>query len=96
MKIRVQSAQVVERTIKRQRDGKEFRFREQQGLVQVGLETRIVNVGLADDQAPYPSGEYMLLDGSFFVDRNGRLQVGRLALQPVVAGAADGSARRAG
>lgn len=85
MRVRVKSAQVQERRIKRKSDGREFLFREQPGLVSVGEETRIISVSLESDQAPYPVGEYELLDGSFYVDRNGRLQLGRLALKPVAA-----------
>lgn len=87
MRVRVKSAQVTERRINRKSDGKSFLFREQQGVVQVGEETRVISVGLADEQSPYAPGEYELTDGSFYVDRNGRLQLGRLSLKPVMASA---------
>lgn len=85
MRVLVKSAQVTERRIKRKSDGREFVFREQQGIVRVGEETRVIGVNLESDQAAYPVGEYELMDGSFYVDRNGRLQLGRLALKSVVA-----------
>lgn len=87
MKVRIKSAQVAERRISRKSDGREFVFREQQAVVAVGEEVRVIAVSLDADQAPYPPGEYELLDGSFYVDRNSRLQVGRLALKPLSAAA---------
>jgi Helix-destabilising protein len=84
VRIRIKSAQIQERQIKRKTDGKAFTFREQQGLVAMGEETRLIVVGLTDDQAAYPPGDYELLDGSFYVDRNGHLALGRLALKPLV------------
>jgi hypothetical protein len=84
MQVLVKSAEVISRTIKRARDGKSFTFREQQALVSLGDETRSVALSLTDDQAPYPAGRYEIaFDGSVYVDRNGRLALGRVALKPL-------------
>jgi hypothetical protein len=95
VRIKIKSAEVTVRDIKRARDQKQFKFREQEGFVTLGDETRRISLTLADDQAAYPMGEYeVLLDGSVYVDRNGRLALGRLALKPVLS--ATGNARVAG
>jgi len=84
MRLVIKDGEVTSR--KRVRDQKEFVFREQSGFVSLNDETRRVSLSLADDQAPYPVGSYeILLDGSAYVDRNGRLALGRLALKPVSA-----------
>jgi len=90
MKLRVKAQQVNERKITA-KTGKEYTFREQQAVVELGEERRVINLSLDDTQAAYPVGEYEVLDGSFEVDRNGNLALKRrLALKPltVVAGAA--------
>lgn len=42
-------------------------------------------IGLNKDQAGYEPGVYQLGDGSFYVDRNGNLVVGRLVLEGAAA-----------
>jgi hypothetical protein len=95
VRIKVKSAEVQERQITRSRDNKQFTFREQQGLVAMGDEVRAIVIGLGDKQAPFPPGDYELLDRSFYVDRNGHLAVGRLELKPIASAVSPG-ARQAG
>lgn len=84
MKIQVLKAEMQERTVTRKRDGKSFTFREQSAVVDLpNGERRVVAVSLEEGQAPYAVGVYTLLDSSFFVDRNGRLALGRLHLAPL-------------
>jgi hypothetical protein len=83
MKLRVVEAKVMERNVVRKRDGKSFQFREQSAQVDLpNGERRVIAVSLEEGQAPYAPGVYDLLDTSFFVDRNGRLALGRLHLVP--------------
>lgn len=96
MKIKVTEAKVTERTVVRRRDGKSFTFREQSAQADMANgERRIVALGLEEGQAPYPVGEYTILDSSFFVDRNNKLALGRLHLAPAVASVVEGR-RQAG
>lgn len=97
MKIRVTKAEVTERTVHRKRDGKAFTFREQPAQVDFpNGERRIVALSLDEGQAPYALGEYTILDSSFFVDQNNRLQLGRLHLAPVLSEAGKTPVRQAG
>lgn len=93
MKFKVVEAKVSERTVVRARDGKAFRFREQSALMDLpNGERRVIAVSLEEGQAPYPVGEYQLMDSSFTVDRNGRLAIGRVHLAPALSEAARKSA----
>jgi hypothetical protein len=86
MKVRVMSPEIKERTIKRASDGKEFQFREQSALVDFpNGERRVIALSLEKGQGAYGPGEYNVLDSSFTVDRNGKLQIDRLHLAPVTA-----------
>ena len=97
MRLKVKSAQVFERKVVSNKNGKEYKFREQEALVTLGDETRIVVVSLEQDQAPYPPGEYDLLETSFDVDRDRRLAFKRrLALKPVAVAAGVPGQRQAG
>lgn len=85
MKINVSSTEVKVRNVSRKRDGKAFTFREQSGTVDLpNGERRVIALSLEEGQAGYAPGVYTLLDASFFVDRNGRLALGRLHLAPLV------------
>ena len=89
MELEIKSAEIETRSIVRARDQRKFAFREQAGFVKLNDEVRKITVSLAEDQAPYPVGKYLvLLEGSAYVDRNGRLALGRLALKPLSAGMA--------
>lgn len=86
LKIRVVKAEFQTRNVVRKRDSKAFQFREQSAQVDLpNGERRVIAVSLEDGQAPYAPGEYTLLESSFYVDRNGRLSLGRLHLAPAEA-----------
>lgn len=89
MRVKVAEAKVTERNITRKRDGRQFTFREQSGLVDFpNGERRVIALSLDEGQSAYPVGEYTVLDSSFVVDQNGRLAIGRVHLSPVVSEAA--------
>lgn len=93
LKLKIASTEVKSRTVVRQRDRKEFTFREQSAQVSFpNGEVRVIAVSLEDGQAGYPVGEYTLLPSSFYVDRNNRLALGRLHLAPAVSEVARKSA----
>ena len=96
MRITVKSTQVFDRKIKA-KSGQDYSFREQEAIVALGDEVRIVVLSLERDQAAYPAGQYEVLETSFEVDRNRNLAFKRrLALKPVAAAVPGGSARQAG
>ena len=89
MRLKVKSAQVFECKVHSAKHNKDYTFREQEALVQLGDETRIVVLSLEDGQTGYPVGEYEVLETSFDVDRDRRLAFKRrLALKPVTVAAA--------
>jgi len=96
MKLTVKSTHVLERKIHSEKRGRDYVFREQEAVVELGEERRLIALSLEDDQAPYPVGQYEVLDGSFEVDRNRNLALKRrLALKPLTVAAASGQARQA-
>ena len=95
MRIKIKSAEVSERNVTSNKTNKQYTFREQQGLVEMGDERRAIVIPLQDKQAAYAPGEYEMLDTSLYVDRNGHLAVGRLHLKLIVS-AASGAARQTG
>jgi hypothetical protein len=98
MKLKVKSLGVFERRITAAKTGKAYTFREQEAVVEMGEERRIIVLSLEDGQAAYAVGEYEVLDSSFEVDRNRNLALKRrLALKPItVAASAPVGARQAG
>jgi hypothetical protein len=90
VRLKIVSTLVLERKIVAAKTGKPYVFREQEAVVQLGVETRLVCLSLEDSQAAYPVGEYeVLVDQCLEVDRNRKLALKRqLALKPVVAGVA--------
>lgn len=96
MKLRVKSLQVVERKITSAKNQKQYTFREQEAVVTLGEEVRLIVLSLEDGQAAYPPGDYEVLESSFEVDRNRNLAFKRrLSLKPVTV-AASSSSRQSG
>jgi Helix-destabilising protein len=86
MRLKVKSTQVFERKIHSSKNNKDYTFREQEALVSLGEETRIIVLSLEEGQVAFAPGEYEVLDSSFEVDRNRALSLKRrLALRPVEA-----------
>ncbi|MCB6185411.1 G5P family DNA-binding protein [Leeia sp. TBRC 13508] len=87
LKIQIDNPHFEAKTGTSQKTGKPYSIREQKGwaflLDQDGkpnqYPTQIV-ISLGDTQQPYPVGNYSLSDSSIYVDRFGRLTVGRLNL----------------
>jgi hypothetical protein len=85
LKIRILAPEVFSRRVKSKTTGKEYLFRDQMGVVSIEGQLQPMKVSLAEDQAPYAVGEYEVLPASFYVDRDNKLAVGKLALQPIAA-----------
>lgn len=93
VRLEVDNTHVVERTMTYQ--GKPLVFREQEAyaflLAGDGSAARyptLIKVGLEVGQQPYAKGLYLLSGTSLFVDKYGKLAIGRLRLAavPVVQG----------
>lgn len=97
MKLTIKSTHVLDRKIKA-KSGQEYTFREQEAVVEMGEERRLIVVSLDDSQVAYPVGQYDILDASFEVDRNRCLTLKRkLALKALtVAAGVGGVARQTG
>jgi hypothetical protein len=81
LKIRIIAAEVFSRGITSKKTGTAYVFREQVGVLQVGGDSQPCKVSLRDDRPAYPVGLYEVADSSFYVDRDGKLAVGRLELR---------------
>lgn len=84
LKVRIVAAEVFSRRIKAKATGKEYLFRDQMAVAVIGSDSAPCKVALSDDQAGYAIGLYEVLETSFYVDRDGKLALGRLALRPLV------------
>lgn len=96
LKIRVVAAEVFSRQVKSRATGKEYLFRDQMGVALIGSDSSPCKVSLSEDQAGYPVGVYEVLETSFYVDRDGKLALGRLALRPLQDAAGGAAASPAG
>jgi len=68
--------------------GKPYSINEQEAWCDLpNGERRRVKISLEAKKPPYAVGDYVLSPESFMVDQYGQLNLGRITLQPVVAGA---------
>jgi len=74
-------------TKKGEKNGRAWEMREQEALVEVGKERRLVKLTLQDGAQPYAVGAYELDAKSFTTDRYDQLTFRRLLLKPIVASA---------
>lgn len=96
MRLLVKSTQVFERKIVA-KTGKQYTFREQEAVIDIGEERRVIVLSLDDSQVAYTPGQYDVGDASFEVDRNRNLTLKRrLALKPVTSAASVAVAGRPG
>ncbi len=84
LKLKILTAETTRKTIHSTRNNRDYVIRQQAAIYGDEGNTELVPVGLDEDQAPYPAGEYEILPATFYFDReSGRLKAGRLALRPV-------------
>lgn len=95
IRIEVTNREVHTRHIKSNRTGREFTFHEQEAFAFVhdrnGDASKYpgrITLTLGDDQEPYEPGMYMLAPQSLYVDRFGKLTIGRVQLVKTGASAA--------
>jgi hypothetical protein len=82
MRIEVKEATVNQKS--GNTNGKAWLIREQAAWVHLGKPYPVeVKVRLADDQAPFPVGEYAVTDACYWVDRWGKVMVDLAHMQPV-------------
>jgi hypothetical protein len=81
--IEVKSGAVSEKTV-RGKDGREYLIREQAGWVDLGKPyPQEVRISLERGQEGYAAGEYLMDQSCLYVDRYGKLSLGRLKLVPL-------------
>jgi hypothetical protein len=82
--IEVKSSHVAQRAVKSNKDGKDYLFRDQRGWIDLGKEYPTeIRIPLEPAQQPYAPGTYRVDPACLYVDRYGRLSLGRLRLVPV-------------
>lgn len=82
VKIEVKSNMVDQKTVKG-KDGKEYIIREQAGWVDLGKAyPQEIRIPVEQGKDAYPSGHYAMDPSCLYVDRFGRLSLGRLRLVP--------------
>jgi hypothetical protein len=81
--IEVKSGAVSEKTV-RGKDGREYLIREQGGWVDLGKPyPQEVRISLERGQEGYAAGQYLMDESCLYVDRYGKLSLGRLKLIPL-------------
>ena len=83
IKIEVKSDHVETKTVRRKIDGKEYHICEQGGWIDLGKAyPQEVRIPIEEKQPPYPAGRYVMDPTCVYVDRFGKLMIGRLRLLP--------------
>ena len=84
LKLKIVSSETTSKRIHSTRTNRDYLIRTQAGIFGDTGSTELVPVGLDEDQAPYPEGEYEILASTFYFDRmSGRLKAGKLNLRPL-------------
>jgi hypothetical protein len=80
--VEIKSAEVLEKAI-RTKAGQDLQIREQIGWGDLGKPyPHEIRIPLEQGKAPYPVGKYLVDAGCVYVDRYGKLSLGRLRLIP--------------
>lgn len=87
LRIDIDSAEIRTKSGTSSKNNKPYTLRLQFGYVHLAGERYPVKIELtlSDEQPAYAPGSYTLSDGSFFVGRFDRLELGRLELEPLKA-----------
>lgn len=96
LKVRILSGEVFSREVVASKTGKRYVFRDQVAVATIGSESAPCRVSLRDDQPPYAVGAYEVLETSFYIDRDGKFALGRLALRALQDAAGNAAAGPAG
>lgn len=81
-KIEIKSSAILEKTV-RSKGGKEFLIREQTGWIDLGKDyPQEIRVPIEQGNHAYQPGEYAIDPACLYVDRFGKLTLGRLRLSP--------------
>lgn len=82
VKIEVRSPAIDQKTVKG-KDGKEYVIREQSGWIDLGKAyPQEVRIPVEQGKDAYPAGHYAMDPSCLYVDRFGKLSLGRLRLIP--------------
>ncbi len=79
--IEVKLAGVIEKAVRGRADGREYLIREQVGYVDLGKPyPQEVRIPVETGREPYAVGKYVVEPSCLYVDRYGKLSLGRLKL----------------
>jgi hypothetical protein len=82
--IEVKSVEVMQKTVRGNKDGKEYLIRSQTGWADLGKDyPQEIQIPLGAGQEPYPQGKHRLDPACLYIDRFGNLSLGRARLLPV-------------
>jgi hypothetical protein len=82
--IEIKSVDVTQKTVRGNKDGKEYLIRSQRGWVDLGKDyPQEIQVPLAANQDSYAVGKYLVDPACLYVDRYGNLSLGRVRLLPL-------------
>jgi hypothetical protein len=83
IKIEIETTAIAERKI-RSKEGKEFHIREQPAWAHLGKAYPVeFRIALGVGKNAFPKGTYLLDPSCLYVDRYGKLTIGRLELRPL-------------
>jgi hypothetical protein len=79
--VEIKLAGVIEKAVRGKSDGREYLIREQVGYVDTGKPyPQEVRIPVETGREPYAVGKYMVDPACVYVDRYGKLSLGRLKL----------------
>jgi hypothetical protein len=81
--VEVKHADVIEKAVRGRTDGREYLIREQLGYVDTGKPyPQEVRIPVETGREPYAVGKYLVDPTCLYVDRYGKLSLGRVKLVP--------------
>ncbi len=79
--VEIKHAEVIEKAVRGRTDGREYLIREQLGYVDTGKPyPQEVRIPVENGREPYGPGKYTVDPSCLYVDRYGKLSLGRLKL----------------
>jgi hypothetical protein len=84
VQIEIKSVDVSQKTVRGNKDGKEYLIRSQSGWADLSKDyPQEIQIPLAAGQEPYPQGKHRLDPECLYIDRFGNLSLGRARLLAV-------------
>ena len=82
--IEVKSTELMQKTVRGKKDGKEYVIREQTGWIDVGKDyPQEIRIPIEIGKEAYPKGKYLMDPSCVYIARYQTLSLGRLRLIPL-------------